>query len=269
MVCRGTLPSLIHSTCAISFPSIRPAICTCSISAFFNGSLLFYDLLNFQWKSCWIFWMHRGVRQGDPFSPLLFYLAEEILSRGLADLVANCRVNHIKACKNLFVPSHCLYEDDVLVFCHGTLANIREVMQFFEEYGSYYRQIINSNKSKLYTVYMPLSRRRAITSLTGFIQGSIPFSYLGLPLFKGKPKAIRLKTIIDNIIAKMGTWKGRLLSIMGRVQLVNVVISNMLVYYFLIYKWPNSLLTMLSKHIRTLYGVVIDEQNRKCTVLSK
>jgi hypothetical protein len=106
-------------------------------------------------KAVGFFGCTRGVRQGDSLSPMLFCLAEEVLSRGLAALVSNGKITQMKACRNLLVPSHCLYADDVLIFCQGTLSNIQEIMHLFSDYGCFYGQIINSSKSKFYTVYMP------------------------------------------------------------------------------------------------------------------
>ncbi|XP_019434814.1 PREDICTED: uncharacterized protein LOC109341364 [Lupinus angustifolius] len=84
----------------------------------------------------------------------------------------------------------------------------------------------------------------------GFFKGSLPFNYLGVPLFKGKPRRIHLQRIADRILAKLVTGKGSSLSIMGRVELVRSIIHSMLVNSFHIYKWPTSLLDCVDKGIR-------------------
>ncbi|KAL8546391.1 hypothetical protein ACS0TY_006207 [Phlomoides rotata] len=57
---------------------------------------------------------------------------------------------------------------------------------------------------------------------------SLPFSYLGVPLFRGSPKAAHLKSTADRIIAKFAGWKRSALSMAGRVCLVNLVIVSSL-----------------------------------------
>lgn len=106
----------------------------------------------------------------------------------------------------------------------------------------------------LHRFYADLSPRRStvISNVLGFDAGSLPFTYLGVPLFKGRPKAIYLQPIANGIKTKLSTWKGLMVSIMGRVQLVNSVINNMLIYSFHIYSWPVpvSLLKNVDKWIR-------------------
>lgn len=67
-------------------------------------------------KAAGYFAWKRGVRQGDPLSPLLFCLAEEVLSKGISKLVANCNLSLMSGPKGVRMRSHFLYADDVLFF---------------------------------------------------------------------------------------------------------------------------------------------------------
>jgi len=92
-----------------------------------------------------------------------------------------------------------------------------------------------------------------IANLLGFFVGTIPLQYLGCPIFQGKPKVIHFRMITDRIKNKLATWKGRILSIMGRVQLVKSIIHGMLVYSFYVYLWPRRLLRLLDSWIKKNY----------------
>jgi len=89
-----------------------------------------------------------------------------------------------------------------------------------------------------------------IANMLGFTVGTIPFQYLGCPIFQGKSKAIHFRMITDRIKNKLATWKGRILLIMGRVQLVKSIIHGMLIYSFHVYLWPRRLLRLLDTWIK-------------------
>jgi hypothetical protein len=80
--------------------------------------------------------------------------------------------------------------------------------------------------------------------------GTLPLNYIGVPIFKGKPKSCLLQPIADRIKLKLSAWKASLLSIAGRVQLARSVILSMFTYSISIYSWPVSLLKDLEKCIK-------------------
>lgn len=75
--------------------------------------------------------------------------------------------------------------------------------------------------------------------------GRIPFTYMGVPIFRGRPQASYFQPIVDKIRVRLSSWMGSILSMAGRLQLLKSVFNSMLVYNFQVYEWPISLLRRL------------------------
>jgi ribonuclease HI len=200
-------------------------------------------------KAVGFFNCSRGVRQGDPLSPLLFCIAEEVLSRYLSSLVNNNKLSCITSGRTT-LPSHSFFADDLMIFCKATMRNARLIHDLLDEYGDNSGQRVSPNKSKLFGGSINTTRLHSLSHALGFSTGTVPFDYLGVPIFKGKPKRIHLQAIADRVKHQLASWKGHSLSLMGRVQLVQSVIHGMLLYSFRIYSWPRSLIKHLDSCIR-------------------
>ncbi|KAK2426743.1 hypothetical protein QL285_025379 [Trifolium repens] len=174
----------------------------------------------------------------------------EVLSRSISKLVNQGVLNQIKGTRNCWVPSHSFYADDLLIFCKGNLSGLKALKNLFDQYALESGQVINPSKSTIYSGSITPGRLNLIVQLLNFKLGSIPFVYLGVPIFKGKPTSLHLQPVADKIKLKLSAWKASLLSIAGRVQLVRSVVQSMLIYSISIYSWPTSLIKDLEKCIR-------------------
>lgn len=161
------------------------------------------------------------------------------------------KLNLMVGARNMHVPSHILYADGVMIFCRGTQNTLRNVMSLFSRYGEISGQKVNSSKSKFYVDSHVSSRRQGILrNILDFGLGSMPFFYLGIPIFKGKPRRLHLMPFADRIRLKVASWKAALLTITGRIQLVRSIISSMLIYSFMVYAWPVCLIKLVDQWVR-------------------
>ncbi|GAU39929.1 hypothetical protein TSUD_275290 [Trifolium subterraneum] len=149
-----------------------------------------------------------------------------MLSRGISKAVLDGDVTPMSLCRNVQVPTHVLYADEIMVFCKGSKRNLRCLMEIFKSYWEMSGQLINKQKSKFYSGAISNARLLMITNLLGFGAGTIPLNYLGCPIFVGKPKSTHFSAIADKFRVKLASWKGALLSIMGRVQLVRAIVHG-------------------------------------------
>nr|XP_011470584.1 PREDICTED: uncharacterized protein LOC105353269 [Fragaria vesca subsp. vesca] len=228
---------------------VRALLLSAKLSLLINGRTVGYF-------SC-----ERGVRQGDPLSPLLFCLAEEVLSRGISLLVSSGQLQRISSPRNTLAPSHVLFADDVIVFFRGNRRNLSRIMRFFDEYGRVSGQVINKGKSQVFIGNSIHSRRHSISNFLGIPLGSAPFMYLGALIFHGKPRASYFHQIVDKIRIKLSSWVSSFLSMAGRLQLIKSVIFSMLVYIFQVYEWPVSVVRKIEVWCRNfLWSGSIDKR---------
>jgi len=207
---------------------------------------------------------NRGVRQGDPLSPLLFCIAEEALSRGISKLAEEGKVDLIKASRNAHIPSHCFYADDLMVFCKGKFSSLQALKQLFTRYALYSGQVKNLNKSSIFAGGVFDARLNQMVHLLGFSVGSLPFTYLGAPIFKWKPKKIYFQPLVDRVKLKLANWKAYLLSMAGRVQLVKSVVQSMLTHSISIYSWHVSLLREINQELYTEWRCAEEKIGNSC-----
>ncbi|XP_058749517.1 uncharacterized protein LOC131622496 [Vicia villosa] len=192
----------------------------------------------------------NGVRQGDPLSPLLFCIAEDVLSRGFTELVKNNQMNLIQATRHCHVPSHTLFADDIMVFCRGDVKSLKAISELLGEYALNSGQFFNKDKSLIYAGGLSQDRHTTLVDIVGFKKASPPFVYLGVPIFIGKSKVIHFLSIAGKIKLKLATWKTKLLSMAGRVLLVKTVIQSMMVHSITIYDWPMSIIKSIETWTR-------------------
>lgn len=218
---------------------IRTILESSRISILLNGSPKGY------------FRCERGVRQGDPLSLLLFCLGEDYLSRLLASLVRQGDLVPLQCARRVSPSSHFLYADDILLFGRATKRNLKVIVDTFREYGEISGQQVSWEKSFIYFgSNISAGRRQSLASFCNVRMGTLPFSYLGVHLFKGKPRRIHLQGIADSILPKFDRWRAKHLFMAGRVCLVNSVISASFIHSFMVYKWPSSLIKFMEKRIR-------------------
>nr|XP_023874649.1 uncharacterized protein LOC111987174 [Quercus suber] len=163
---------------------------------------------------CGFFESARGLRQGDPLSPLLFVLVMDALGRMLDKAVHEGRMSGFRVGdlegRSLAV-SHLLFADDTLIFCDADLDQIlilRMILIWFEVVSGLK---INFGKSELVPVGA-VHNIELLLIVLGCKQGTLPMKYLGLPLgAKVKDKTI-WNPILEKMERRLAEWKRLYLS---------------------------------------------------------
>lgn len=77
----------------------------------------------------------RGLRQGDPVSPLLFVLIMEYLHRCLQKLKMQPDFNFHPRCERLGIINIC-FADDLLMFVRGDVGSVQVLMECFGQFSA-------------------------------------------------------------------------------------------------------------------------------------
>ena len=132
----------------------------------------------------WFFGSSRGLRQGDPLSPLLFVLVMEAIGKMLDKAVLEGRLLGfnvgVSVGRSLMV-SHLLFADDTLIFCDANIDNMRILRLVLIWFEAVFGLKVNLGKSEL-VVVGAVPNMDLLMAVLGCKQGFLPMKYLGLPL---------------------------------------------------------------------------------------
>ncbi|CAN0858140.1 LINE-1 reverse transcriptase homolog [Linum grandiflorum] len=198
--------------------------------------------VNFNGRRVGFFKPTRGLRQGDPLSPLLFAIVSERLSAFFKDHLRLGSLKGIKIARTAPVISHLFFADDTFIFLKIDADSISSLKNLFDIYQRISGQKINFNKS---AVYFSHNTPQPLQDYYGRILGvkSIRHQdkYLGISSLVPRAKKDMFSDLEDKFRKRLSGWKNAYLSAAGKEILIKSVISAfpsyMMNYFFL----PSSL----------------------------
>ena len=112
--------------------------------------------------------------------------------------------------------------------------NMKLVLCLFEQLSGLK---INFHKSELFCFGRAKEEQEAYKKLFGCEIGSLPFTYLGIPIHHRKLTNREWKCIEDRFQKKLSCWKGKLMSYGGRLILINSVLTSMSMFLLSFFRY--------------------------------
>jgi hypothetical protein len=191
----------------------------------------------------------KGLRQGDPLSPLLFNLVADVFSRML---IKAARQNLISGLLPQVMDGGVVslqYADDTLLFLEANIEKaqtLKWLLVCFEEMSG---MKINYDKSDLLTIGLSLENANEYAKVFCCKLSDFPIKYLGVPLHFTKLRRVDIQPVIDKIIKRIAGWRGRLLSYAGRLTLLRACLASIPIYLLSIIKFPRWAIDMINSQM--------------------
>jgi hypothetical protein len=117
--------------------------------------------------------------------------------------------------------------------------NLKRILLAFEQLSGLK---INFHKSELFCFGEAQDNINAYTNLFGCGNGQFPMRYLGIPIHYRRLTLAEWKIIEERLQKCLSSWKGKLMSLGGRLILINSVLSKMVLQMILFFLLPKGVL---------------------------
>jgi len=174
----------------------------------------------------------RGLRQGDPLSPMLFILVMDVLNC-LIEKASNEGLLQPLAARNIHHRVS-LYTDDVVLFLRPVATYLQMAEDLLQLFGSTTGLKTNIQKSSVLPIHCSEEDMTIVQAHLPCEVQEFPCKYLGLPLSLRKLTQVQLQQLIDKIADQLPGWKADLMNRAGRAIQVQHVLTAMMIYVWLL-----------------------------------
>nr|XP_017256449.1 PREDICTED: uncharacterized protein LOC108226007 [Daucus carota subsp. sativus] len=238
-----------------------------------NWGFLFEVMELMQFDSKWIHWIRklfdssrvsilvngsptdefhptRGLRQGDPLSPLLFNLIGEALSCLLKSAHNSGLFNGVSVAGYPEKISHLQFADDIILFVANDSHSVRGIKATLKIFEVISGLKINYGKSKLYGFKESPEQLKQWADWLGCSIGNDQFTYLGATIGQSPKKSIFWKPLEQKLVSKLQKWDSANVSMAGRLVLLQSVLDSLPSYWFSLFKMPQKTIKFIDKKRR-------------------
>jgi hypothetical protein len=119
------------------------------------------------------------------------------------------------------------------------VTNMKLILSTFEQISGLK---INFHKSEIFCFGQAKEHEVYYSRLFGCKVGKYPFHYLGLPMNTKKLNNMDWQMIENRIEKRLSGWKGKMLSVGGRLVLINSVLSSLPMFMMSFFELPRGVL---------------------------
>ncbi|CAL1371133.1 unnamed protein product [Linum trigynum] len=191
---------------------IRECLTSTSFSVLMNGTPSGY------------FSPTRGLRQGDPLSPLLFVLCTEGFAALLRKAIAEHKLEGVKVAPRAPRISHLFFADDSYLFLRGSPQECEKLLDVLNEYEELSGQRVNLGKSAVcFSKNIAIPDQEFLAQILGVGAVGVHDKYLGLPTLIARSNMATFRYLEEKLLERLQGWKKRTLSWAAKETLIKSV----------------------------------------------
>ena len=207
---------------------IRTCISTVQFSVLFNESPADF------------FGSSRGLRQGDPLSPMLFLVMIEVFNKMMKRAEGAGLLRGFRAAGRPgggVGVSHLLFADDTILFCNANEEQILHIRMLLLCFQAVTGLKVNALKSEMVPIG-EVPNVFVLAEILGCRVRSLPMTYLGIALGASHKSPTVWNPILEKFEHKLANWKKMYLSKGGRLTLLKSTVSSLPTYYLSLFTIP-------------------------------
>lgn len=205
----------------------------------------------------------RGLRQGDPLSPLLFVLCTEGLTHLLAQAESQGRLTGIKFGEHGPSIHQLLFADDCLFCSKANVMQSEVLMRILRSYGAVTGQVINPAKSSIiFGRRVAVELKTQVKQVMGIDAEGGEAKYLGLPECISGSKVHVFSYLKEKLGKKISGWHLKTLSHGGKEVMIKAVDAALPVSAMSVFKLPKSIIGSLSSVIANFWWSNVEHKRK-------